>query len=328
MENFYEEGSSSPVSPRPKRHLLRVFLILGLVVLLLAASLLGLRSLSGFGSYIDVITVSGTISSTSQSGLFETSAYDHAFLLGSIDSLIEDESNEGLLLYIDSPGGGVYESDELYLKLMEYREATGRPIYAYFGATAASGGYYIAMAAEHIVANRNCTTGSIGVISGPYMDITDLFEKLGIETTYFTSGRNKAMGSNDVEMTDEQRDILQSYVDETFEQFVEVVIAGRPNLSETRIRELADGRIYTARQAKENGLIDEIGSFEDAAEALSEAYGLHQCELRYVQKESSGIWQSLFGMMQELRPKNEMESAMELYEQVLTRTGYYCPLLP
>lgn len=332
MENFYTGDTDSGLPedmPVPRmRPWKRVLLILLVIAVIVSAAAGAWVSWGGeeWGEYIDVITVSGTITSQAPSSLFDTVSYDHAFLLDSIDALMEDDSNRALLLAVDSPGGGVYETDELYLKLMEYREVTGRPIYAYFGSSAASGGYYISMAAEKIYANRNTVTGSIGVITGTYMNVSGLMEKLGISTTDIVSGRNKAMGSSYQEMTDEQRAILQAYVDEAFEQFVGIVAEGRPKLSEERIRELADGRIYTARQAAENGLIDGIGSFEDTLGALEADYGLADCGVRMVEKDALPPWRALLGELYMLRPQNEVESMMELCREASVRTGYYCPL--
>ena len=335
MENFYT-GDTVPGVPEgdmpvPRRRPWKRVLLILLAIAVIVSAVTGAWIYWGgaeMGEYIDVITVSGTITSQTPSSLFDTVSYDHAFLLDSIDMLIEDDSNRALLLAVDSPGGGVYETDELYLKLMEYRELTGRPIYAYFGSSAASGGYYISMAAEKIYANRNTVTGSIGVIAGTYMNLSGLMEKLGISTTDIVSGRNKAMGSSYQEMTDEQRAILQAYGDEAFDQFVGIVAEGRPQLSEERIRELADGRIYTARQAVQNGLIDSIGTFEDTLSALEEDYGLADCGVRMVEKDELSPWRMFLGEMRALRPQNEVESMVELCREALLRTGYYCPLVP
>ena len=111
------------------------------------------------------LDISGTIQPSSGDPFsIPDGYYDHTLYMELVDTLIDDPDNKGILLYVDSPGGTVYESDELYLKLMEYKEATSRPIYAYFASEACSGGYYISMASDEIYANRNAWTGSIGVI--------------------------------------------------------------------------------------------------------------------------------------------------------------------
>ena len=224
-----------------------------------------------FAARIDIV---GTIqpSGSGGVGLYSTAGqYDHSLYMDFVNRLMECENNKGILLYVDSPGGTVYESDELYLKLMEYKEKTGRPIYAYFASTAASGGYYISMASDYIYANRNCTTGSIGVIMS-YYDYHELLEKVGVEEIDITTGANKTIGSGASETTDEQREILQAYVDESYDRFVDIVASGR-GMKNKAVRKLAYGRIYTASQAKENGLIDEIMGEEDAMDAIAEKFG-------------------------------------------------------
>ena len=214
--------------------------------------------------YIGQLTVEGTIAeSVSGNMLTGTSSYYHEWTLDMIDQMMADQENKALLLYVNSPGGTIYASDELYLKLKEYKETTGRPVYSYMASEAASGGYYISAAADRIIANRNCWTGSIGVTIGTLYDVSELLDKLGVSTVTITSGRNKAMGSTTDPMTKEQREIFQSLVDEAYDQFVGIVAEGR-HMKERKVRKLADGRIYTAKQALENGLIDQIASYEEA----------------------------------------------------------------
>lgn len=215
--------------------------------------------------FIGVVRVEGTIMDSGSSTMFETVVYDHQGTLDYIDEMIASDYNEGLLLFVDSPGGTVTESDELYLKLMEYKEVTGRKIWTYMGDQACSGGYYISMASDHIGINRNGWTGSIGVIIS-LVNYTGLYEKLGIEEVNITSGVNKAMGSSGEVMTEEQEAIFQSLVDESYEQFVGIIAEGR-NMSVSDVKELADGRIYTAKQALSNGLVDEVVNTYDDFES-------------------------------------------------------------
>ncbi|MBQ9495726.1 MAG: signal peptide peptidase SppA [Treponema sp.] len=245
--------------------------------------------LSVFGKeYIAALYIEGEIRS-------EGKTYNQQWLLDTISALGEDSKNKAIILFIDSPGGGVYEADEAYLALREYTEKTSRPVYAYMGPLAASGGYYIACAAKKIYANRNTLTGSIGVIAGQSVDATGLFEKLGIKAETFTSGKNKNMLSYDNPLTPEQRAIMQSIADDAYDQFTGVVAEGR-GMSINKVRELADGRLYTAQQAQKNGLIDEIGSWEKAVNALEEALDNFDYELvTYRYKGSSGILDLLSG---------------------------------
>ena len=257
------------------------------------------------------IDVSGTIMPSYSDPFAVPAGYDHDLYMELVDALMDDDQNKGILLYVDSPGGTVYESDEMYLKLMQYREKTSRPIYAYFASEACSGGYYISMAANEIYANRNAWTGSIGVIIS-LMDYQGLSEKIGVREVDITSGRNKAMGSAWEPMTDEQRGIFQSMVNEAYAQFVDIVTAGR-KLDRARVLELADGRIYTAQQALDTGLIDHIAGEEDAFKAILEKAGLEpDAEIYVPARASSNLFTVLFSRAAALRPKSDLELFREL----------------
>lgn len=213
------------------------------------------------GKYVARLYITGVIEEANES-------YNQEWLLDTIDYLENDENNVGILLVIDSPGGTVYEADEAYLALRKYKNS-GKEVWAYFKSLAASGAYYISCAADTVYANRNTITGSIGVIFGPTIDATGLLEKIGVKSTNFVSGKNKAMGNYNNPLTDEQRKIMQSLVDECYEQFASIVASARKK-SMTETKALADGRVYTASQAKENGLIDSIGSLENAEDRMKE----------------------------------------------------------
>lgn len=264
--------------------------------------------------FIGLINVEGEIMPSSESmWSYSENVYDHDLYMNYVDSLMYADNNKGIMLYINSPGGTVYESDELYLKLVEYKEVTGRPIYAYFGSQACSGGYYIAMAADYIVANRNCWTGSIGVIVS-LLNCKDLYEKLGIEEIDITSGANKAMGSAGLDLTEEQYAILQSLVDEAYDQFVEIICTGR-NMDDATVRTLADGRIYSAKQALEHKLVDAIGSMEDAKATLAQNYEI-PVDITYHTPESasSDFMTALYGMAMKLKSESDTELATDIME--------------
>lgn len=231
-------------------------------------------------SYISSIYITGVISE-------ENRTYNQKWLLKQIKKAQKDSKNVGILLVIDSPGGTVYEADDAYLALENYKKATGRPVYAYFCSLAASGGYYIGCAADEIFANRNTLTGSIGVIAGQSVDATGLFEKLGIKMTTITAGKNKNMGNYDSVLTDEQRAIFQAIADEAYEQFTGIVADSR-KMDIDDVKKLADGRVYTAQQAKNNGLIDEICSMNDAKEKIRNEFGkkIDFIDFKYVYEES------------------------------------------
>lgn len=259
--------------------------------------------------YIGVLDISGTIQASVETSLFsETTGYNHNLLMDSVDDMMDDPHNQGLLLNLDTPGGTVYEADELYLKIMEYKKQTGRPVYAYMHSYAASGGYYLAMAADTIYANRNTLTGSIGVIVSTY-DMSELYAKLGIKEVNITSGRNKAMGSSGTPMTEEQLGIYQAYVDEAYNQFVDIIVKGR-NLSREKVLELADGRIYSAAQALELDLIDGISGYEDYIAMIEDDFD--GAITFYQPSEKLSYFSTLFGKLQSLVPKSESQILEEL----------------
>lgn len=263
--------------------------------------------------YIAVVDVIGTIQEESTDS-FSESEYLHDSTLDYIDELIGDESNKGILLYVDSPGGTVYESEELYLKLKEYKEKTGNKIWAYMAHYAASGGYMVSMAADKIYANPNTTTGSIGVIISGY-DLTGLYEKLGIKYYSITSGAYK----DNSNMTEEQIAIYQQEVDEAYEKFVDIVEEGR-KMSETAVKKLADGRTYTASQALKLGLIDEIGLYDEMQETMREEFEIDEIYQEELYSDDFD-WTDLFLKMKELVPKSEAqilkETAAEMESGVL-----------
>ena len=234
-----------------------------------------------------------------------------------------------MILYVDTPGGSVFASDELYFKIKEYQEKTERPVYASMQSMAASGGYYISAPCDKIIANRNCWTGSIGVTLGTMYDISELLDNLGIKTNTITSGANKAMGSNVEPMTSEQRAIFQSMVDEAYEQFVGIVAEGR-DMKISKVKKLADGRIYTAKQALDNGLIDQIGTFEEAAADMKKTYALGDCAVESFTAPVTSDWTSLLGQAAGAASGKNGLSA-EAIEQLLDLNGkfafsYLCPI--
>lgn len=265
--------------------------------------------------YIGTVHIEDTIDE------YGTGLYNHEYILNAIDTMIDDPNNKGLILYINTPGGSVYASDELYLKIVEYQEQTGRPVYSSMQSQATSGGYYISAPCDKIIANRNCWTGSIGVTLGTMINISQLLENLGIETETITSGDNKSMGSGTEAMTAEQRDIFQSLVDESYEQFVGIVAEGRDMTTE-EVKEIADGRIYTAKQALNNGLIDQIGTYEEAIADMKASYSLEYCQVEDFQAESSSDLSSLLGILSEQKNFSGLTDA-QLVEELIQLNGTF-----
>ncbi len=225
-----------------------------------------------FEPFVGVVKVDGTImKSASSSALFPTEGYDHEKTLSLIDQYQQSGENRGILLYVNTPGGSVYETDELYQRLLEYKKDTGRPVWTYMANEACSGGYYVSMASDKIYANRNTWTGSIGVILS-LSNYKGLMDKLGVDTILFTSGPNKSMGNPGVDVTQEQKRIFQSLVDESYEQFVGIVAQGR-NMSLETVKPIADGRVYTAQQALDLKLIDGIQNYEDTQSQMEKELG-------------------------------------------------------
>ena len=267
-----------------------IFIVILLAVILMGWLLANLTKDSQAApkdEHITILHVEGTIQPESYGSL----DYSQDWVLEQIEEAALDDNNRGLILFINTPGGTVYETDEVYLELLEYQE-TGKPYYVAMGSQATSGGYYMSAPADKIFANRNCWTGSIGVTMGTFYDISGLLDKYGIETETITSGENKAMGSSVEPMTKEQKEIFQSLVDEAYDQFVDIVATGR-NMTVKEVRKLADGRIYTAKQALDNGLIDEIGTLEDAVADMMNTYDLHDCVENELEYESDDFWTSL-----------------------------------
>lgn len=259
---------------------------------------------------IVLLTIEGTILSNGASGLFNTASYDHQLFMNELQSIEDDDSIKGIILSVNSPGGGTYESAQIKDKLVEIKEKTKKPLYVSMKNTAASGGYYVSANAEKIFATDETLTGSIGVImSGS--NYSGLFEKLGISDTTIKSGEFKDIGSASRPMTEGDRAILQQMIDDSYSRFVNVVATGR-HMDESRVRELADGRIYDGAQAKAAGLVDEIGYQEDVIKAMRKDYNLKDAELFEYQAASPSL-SSLFTSKasQLIAPKNSVVSELD-----------------
>ncbi|MBH0229680.1 signal peptide peptidase SppA [Halobacillus yeomjeoni] len=223
-------------------------------------------------SRIARINIEGAIINTpgSSSNPFGGGGYQHDHIMKQLQQVKEDNTIKALLLYVNSPGGGVYESAEIHDKLKEIKKA-GKPIFVSMGSIAASGGYYISTPADQIFASQETFTGSLGVIMES-INYQELANEYGVKFNTFKSGKFKDIMSPVREMTETEREIIQELVDESYEQFVDVIVEGR-ELPEEKVYDLADGRIYSGSQAVENGLIDQIGFREDALKALKDKVG-------------------------------------------------------
>jgi protease IV len=182
----------------------------------------------------------------------------------------KDDSVKAIVFRIESPGGGVSPSQELYREIQ--RTAEKKPVVASMGSVAASGGYYIASGVQKIYANPGTITGSIGVIA-QFTNFEELFKKIGFRMEVVKSGAFKDVGNPGRAMTTEEREYLQKLLDSVHQQFVRDVARGR-RMPEEKVREIADGRIFTGEQAKEMGLVDELGGLNDAVDAAGKMAGI------------------------------------------------------
>lgn len=197
---------------------------------------------------------------------------DSQTTVGELKRFSENPSVKAIVLRIDSPGGGVVPSQEIHDAVQRVRTKSNKAVIASMGSVAASGGYYIAAATDRIVANPGTLTGSIGVIMET-ANVEGLLQKIGVEGVVIKSGKYKDVGSPLRKMSDEERGLLQAVMDDVHKQFIEAVAAGRA-LEVNDVQVLADGRIFTGRQAKDAKLVDELGDLEDAIQLAADVVGI------------------------------------------------------
>jgi protease IV len=300
-ENRFCSNCGGELYPVPfyKKHPLKFgfriacFLILGLLVYSFATTFnevnSGLESqsvykesvISGSGdNRIAVISIDGVIVETSTSSGFGslsdemTSARDIKSLL---ESLKNQENLKAIVLRINSPGGSAAASEEILSEIRTFKSQKKIPVVAYFTDVAASGGYYVAMGADSIYANPATITGSIGVIMS-YLNVKELADTYGVKHVVYKSGEYKNLADSFSEANETESAIIQSLVDETYKTFVDAVATGR-NLDSQYVMSIADGRIYSANQAKDLKLIDHVGHFEDAISAAKERAGVSDAQV-------------------------------------------------
>jgi protease-4 len=261
--------------------------LLGLIVIgvILGVFLLSILFLSRFGEKksfalgdkIAVVNIRGVI----------TSSRD---IVAQIDTFKEDDDVKAIILRINSPGGGVGPSQEIYREVLRAKEK--KKIIASMESVGASGGYYVACASDVIVANPGTITGSIGVVM-EFSNVEDLLKKIGFRSYVIKSGKHKDIGSPLREMTPEERLILQGVIDNVHSQFVRAVAEGR-NMEEGKVRRIADGRIFSGEQAKELGLIDRLGGLQDAIEIAAEMVGIKGKPTVIYPKRKISLYELLF----------------------------------
>lgn len=195
-----------------------------------------------------------------------------------LDLAADDDDVAAVVLRIDSPGGSVAASDTLYHEILAWKAERKRPVVAFFDGMSTSGAYYLAMAADQIVAHPASVTGSIGVIM-PGISLEGLMDKYGVADQTLTSGPFKDTGSMLRDMRPEEKKQLLSVIDDLYARFTDVVAAGRPALDKAKIKTLADGRVYSAPQALSNGLVDQIGYLEDAVAQAEKRAGISESQV-------------------------------------------------
>jgi len=239
---------------------------------------------------IVVLDVDGMIMA-STGGVFYDQHYHHGFFLNQLQAAYQDPQVKGVVVRVNSPGGGISESDEIFQRLMEWREEYEKPLVVFMDRVASSGAYYISAPADHIVATRTTMTGSIGVVmqSVNYFQLAD---SLGIEDVTFKSGPYKDLMNPLREMDEEEGEMLQALVDENFEYFVDAIVEGR-GMDQEEVLEVADGRVFTGLQALEYDLVDSIGFLEDAVDQAKELAGVEQPTVVRIERRVPFRWMSL-----------------------------------
>jgi len=232
-----------------------------------------------FGDKVGVVEIDGVIA-------------DAKPIVSQLKKFRKNEAIKAIVLRINSPGGGVGPSQEIY---SEVKKTTGeKKVVASMGAIAASGGYYVAAAADHVVANPGTITGSIGVIL-EFTNVEELFRKIGLSAYVIKSGEYKDVGSPLRKMTPKEKELLQGFIDNVYEQFVRAVAEGR-QMPEKKVRAIADGRIFSGEQAHELGLVDSLGSMEDALALAAQLGGIEgEPSIVYAEKKKFSLLEYLIG---------------------------------
>lgn len=250
-----------------------------------------------FGDKIAVVEIRGVITQSLEI-IEELHRYD------------SDDRVKAIILRIDSPGGGVGPSQEIYREVMKIRSDQKKKIVTSMGSVAASGGYYIASGSDLIVANPGTITGSIGVVM-EFTNIEELFKKIGIKGVVLKSGEHKDIGSPLREMTPEEKKLIQSVIDNVHQQFIQAVAEGR-KMDRSKVAQLADGRILTGEQAKQVGLVDQLGNLQDAIDTTAKMVGIEGKPSVIYPKKKVSLLDLLIEGITEVLLKTLSETGVEL----------------
>lgn len=279
-------------------------------------SLLGSNTVAsgGSGDAVAIVRVEGTITSSDSTEF--TGSATSGLIISDLEAAAKDNSVKAVVLRVDSPGGTVTGSSQIYEVVRDYE----KPIVVSMAGIAASGGYQISAPADYIFARPDTFTGSIGVILTLF-NAEELINDIGVDVILLTSGPNKSMGSPWEEITPEQQAIFKELLDESYEEFVQIVADGRGMGIET-VRELADGRIYSGQQAVDNGLVDELGNLDDAIAKAAELGGISG-DPRIVEYEHlPGLSQLLLGASS-LATQSEADRIVGLMGEFMTPSLEY-----
>ena len=269
---------------------------------------------SGTGDAVAIVRVEGVMLSSDDPD--SIGAYSGR-IIADLRSAEADDSVKAILLRVNSPGGTVTSAAQIHEVLVG---EISKPVIVSMAGVAASGGYYISAPADYIFARPDTTTGSLGVVLTLY-NAEALIEEIGVDVVSITSGPNKTIGSMWEPLTPEQEEIFAATIDEAYDEFVQVIVDGR-HLSQETVRILADGRIYTGRQAVENGLVDELGNLQDAIGKAADMGGIVG-EPRIVEYERlPGIEQFLTGFSSRLN-RSQAHEIMTLINQMTTPSLEY-----
>jgi protease-4 len=279
-------------------------LIFFLSVLFFIGQYIGRPGRFTFGDKIAIVEIKGVI--TQSSGIIEE-----------INQYQEDEGVKAIILRIDSPGGGVGPAQEIHREILKVKSK--KKVVTSMGSVAASGGYYIACASDLIIANPGTITGSIGVLM-EFTNIEELFKKIGIKGVVLKSGEHKDIGSPFREMTPEEKKIIQDVIDNVHQQFIQAVAEGR-KMDRAKVMQIADGRILTGEQAKQIGLVDQIGNLQDAIDIVAKMVGIEGKPNILYPKRRFSLWELLVREMASAILDILNEKGFELNYRLFSPTG-------
>ena len=224
---------------------------------------------------IAIVDVDGLLINKQKQGLMRSGENPVSLFIEKLDKAARDESVKAVVLRINSPGGTVAASDVMYHHLRQFKERTKKPVIACMLGLGCSGAYYLACGCDGIVAQPSSVTGSIGTVLQTF-SVAGTMQMIGVKAVTIKSGQMKDMASPLHDLSDEERDVLQGIIDNFYQQFLDVVENGRKTIDRQKLQELADGRVFTAEQALQEGLIDKIGYLQDGIEWAREKAGVQR----------------------------------------------------